>query len=127
MNAFAGRQPTQLKNKDIIMTITKRIAAAVFAASILALTGCTSSGPLVKSEKTETPKQYVGDAMVTSKIKAALVGDPILKAREINVETYQGTVQLSGFVATRDEASKAGTLARSVEGVTSVKNDIRLK
>jgi|SRR3954453_16489176 osmotically-inducible protein OsmY len=127
MNAFAGRQPTQLKNKDIIMTITKRIAAAVFATSILALTGCTSSGPLVKSEKTETPKQYVGDAMVTSKIKAALVGDPILKAREINVETYQGTVQLSGFVATRDEASKAGTLARSVEGVTSVKNDIRLK
>jgi osmotically-inducible protein OsmY len=127
MNAFAGRQPTQLKKKDIIMTITKRIAAAVFATSILALTGCTSSGPLVKSEKTETPKQYVGDAMVTSKIKAALVGDPILKAREINVETYQGTVQLSGFVATREEASKASTLARSIEGVSSVKNDIRLK
>ena len=117
----------QLKNKDIIMTITKRIAAAVFATSILALTGCTSSGPLVKSEKTETPKQYVGDAMVTSKIKAALVADPILKAREINVETYQGTVQLSGFVATRDEAAKASTLARSIEGVSSVKNDIRLK
>jgi hyperosmotically inducible protein len=127
MNAFAGRQPTQLKKKDIIMTITKHIAAAVFATSILALTGCTSSGPLVKSEKTETPKQYVGDAMVTSKIKAALVGDPILKAREINVETYQGTVQLSGFVATREEASKASTLARSIEGVSSVKNDIRLK
>ena len=51
----------------------------------------------------------------------------MLKAREINVETYQGTVQLSGFVATREEAAKAGTVARGIEGVTSVKNDIRLK
>jgi osmotically-inducible protein OsmY len=127
MNAFAGRQPTQLKNKELIMTITKRIAAAVFATSILALTGCTTSGPFAKSEKTETPKQYVGDTVITSKVKAALVADPVLKAREINVETYQGTVQLSGFVATREEAAKAGTVARSIEGVTSVKNDIRLK
>lgn len=109
------------------MTITKQIAAAVFASSILVLTGCTTSGPLAKSEKTETPKQYVGDSVITSKVKAAMVSDSMLKAREINVETYQGTVQLSGFVATREEAAKAGTVARSIEGVTSVKNDIRLK
>lgn len=110
-----------------ITKLTKRFAAAVFATSILAVTGCTTSGPFAKSEKTETPKQYVGDAVVTGKVKAALVGDPMLKAREINVETYQGTVQLSGFVATREEAAKAATVARSIEGVTSVKNDIRLK
>jgi osmotically-inducible protein OsmY len=127
MNAFTGRQPVQHHNKEIIMTITKRIAAAVFATSILALTGCTTSGPFAKSEKTETPKQYVGDTVLTGKVKAALVADPMLKAREINVETYQGTVQLSGFVATREEAAKAATVARSIEGVTSVKNDIRLK
>ena len=110
-----------------ITKLTNRIAAAVFASSILALTGCTTSGPLAKSEKTETPKQYVGDTVVTGKVKAAMIADPVLKAREINVETYQGTVQLSGFVATREEAAKAGTVARSIEGVTSVKNDIRLK
>lgn len=109
------------------MTLTKRIAAAAFATSVLVLTGCTTSGPLAKSEKTETPKQYVGDTVITGKVKAALVADPVLKAREINVETYQGTVQLSGFVATREEAAKAGTVARSIDGVTSVKNDIRLK
>ena len=109
------------------MIITKRIAAAVFATSMLALAGCTTSGPLAKSEKTETPKQYVGDSVITGKVKTALIADPVLKAREINVETYQGTVQLSGFVATREEAAKAGTMARSIEGVTAVKNDIRLK
>jgi len=109
------------------MTITKRIAAAAFATSILALTGCTTSGPFAKSEKTESPKAYAGDALITTKVKAALINDPMLKAREINVETYQGTVQLSGFVATREEAAKAGTVARGIEGVTSVKNDIRLK
>ncbi|MFL6715431.1 MAG: BON domain-containing protein [Burkholderiaceae bacterium] len=109
------------------MTMTKRIAAAVFTASMLALTGCASSGPAAKSAKTESPKEYVGDAMITTKVKAALVNDPMLKAREINVETYQGAVQLSGFVATREEAAKAGTVARGIEGVTSVKNDIRLK
>jgi osmotically-inducible protein OsmY len=109
------------------MTTTKRIATALFAASVLTLTGCTSSGFFAKSEKTETPKQYVGDSVITSKVKAALVADPQLKAREINVETYQGTVQLSGFVATREEAAKAASVARSIDGVTSVKNDIRLK
>jgi osmotically-inducible protein OsmY len=108
------------------MTITKRIAAAVFTASMLALTGC-ASGPFAKSAKTESPKESAGDALITTKVKAALVNDPMLKAREINVETYQGTVQLSGFVATREEAAKAGTVARGIEGVTSVKNDIRLK
>lgn len=113
-------------NQETIMTITKRIAAAVFAVSIVTLTGC-ASGPFAASAKTESPKQYVGDSVVTGKVKAALVGDPMLKAREINVETYQGTVQLSGFVATREEAAKAGTVARSIEGVTSVKNDIRMK
>ena len=50
-----------------------------------------------------------------------------LKVNEIDVETFKGVVQLSGFVATREEAAKAGTVARSIEGVTSVKNDIRLK
>jgi osmotically-inducible protein OsmY len=56
-----------------------------------------------------------------------MISDADLKSLEINVETYKGVVQLSGFVSTRAESEKAAALARSVEGVKSVKNDIRLK
>jgi osmotically-inducible protein OsmY len=60
-------------------------------------------------------------------VKAALVDDPLTKAYQINVETFKGVVQLSGFVATQAEANKAAELARGIKGVTSVKNDLRLK
>jgi len=56
-----------------------------------------------------------------------LIEDPVTKAYQISVETYKGVVQLSGFVNSHDEASKAVQLARAVKGVTSVKNDMRLK
>lgn len=102
------------------MKHSKSIIAALFAASI-ALSGC-ASGP-----KSETAGQYVGDSAITAKVKAKLVEDPALKAREINVETYKGTVQLSGFVSSREEANRAAAVARDISGVTSVKNDIRLK
>lgn len=60
-------------------------------------------------------------------MKAALVADPELKATEINVDTYKGTVQLSGFVASPDDIPKAVALARKIEGVQTVKNDIAVK
>jgi osmotically-inducible protein OsmY len=71
--------------------------------------------------------EYLDDSLITGKVKAALVADPELKATEINVETYKGTVQLSGFVASPDDASKAAALTRKVAGVKSVKNDIAVK
>ena len=58
---------------------------------------------------------------------AAFAADPNVKATEINVETYQGTVQLSGFVANPADAQRAADIARGVKGVSSVKNDIRVK
>ncbi|MFP5394367.1 MAG: BON domain-containing protein, partial [Gammaproteobacteria bacterium] len=61
------------------------------------------------------------------KIKAALIADPELKATEVNVETYKGTVQLSGFVASPDDIPKAVALTRKIDGVKAVKNDIALK
>ncbi|HJV24672.1 MAG TPA: BON domain-containing protein [Aromatoleum sp.] len=67
------------------------------------------------------------DATITTKVKAALVESKDVKAREVNVETYRGVVQLSGFVATQAEAQKAGEIARGIKGVQSVKNDIRIK
>lgn len=85
------------------------------------LTGCAHS------DTRRTAGAYIDDTVITGKVKAALVADPELKATEINVDTYKGTVQLSGFVASPDDIPKAAALARKVEGVQTVKNDIAVK
>lgn len=72
----------------------------------------------------ETAGEYVDDTAVSTKVKAALVRDPVVKASQINVETMQGVVQLSGFVDSQQEVERAAQLARSVEGVRQVRNDI---
>jgi len=69
----------------------------------------------------------VDDTVITSKVKAAIFDDPSLKSAEINVETFKGVVQLSGFVNSREDINKAVRVAREIPGVTSVKNDMRLK
>lgn len=71
--------------------------------------------------------EYIDDSVITAKVKAAIFQDPVLKSPEINVETYKGVVQLSGFVSSTDDISKAVELARGIKGVTSVKNDMRIK
>ena len=71
--------------------------------------------------------EYVDDTVITTKVKAAILGEPGLKVSEINVETFKGVVQLSGFVSSREDINSAMTLARAVNGVTSVKNDMQLK
>ena len=79
------------------------------------------------ASKKESAGEYVDDAVITTKVKAAVLGEPSLKSAEINVETYQGMVQLSGFVRSRADISKAADVAKSVKGVKSVKNDMILK
>ena len=71
--------------------------------------------------------EYAGDVFITTKVKAALFNEPTLKSTEINVETFKGRVQLSGFVSTQANASTAVTVARGVAGVVDVKDDMRLK
>jgi osmotically-inducible protein OsmY len=75
-------------------------------------------------EGRETPGQYVDDTAISTKVKAQFVRDPVVKASQVNVETMQGVVQLSGFVDTPQEAERAAQLARNVEGVRGVRNDI---
>lgn len=77
--------------------------------------------------KQETPGQYVDDSVVTTKVKAAVFNEPTLKSAEINVETYKGVVQLSGFVRSETDIKKAVEVARSIKGVNSVKNVMRVK
>ena len=71
--------------------------------------------------------EAIDDTVITTRVKTAFIDDPDLKALQINVETFKGVVQLSGFVATRAEVNKASTVARQIDGVTSVRNDILLK
>jgi osmotically-inducible protein OsmY len=65
--------------------------------------------------------------MITTKVKAAFAADPDVKATEVNVETFKGTVQLSGFVSSRDAERRAVELARKVKGVKAVKDDMVVK
>jgi osmotically-inducible protein OsmY len=98
------------------------ILTAVFlAVSAGSFVGCASTATQ------EGTGEYFDDAWITTKVKAALVDDPLTKSYQISVETFKGVVQLSGFVATQAEAAKAAELARGIKGVTSVKNDLRLK
>ncbi|WP_323144732.1 BON domain-containing protein [Massilia phyllosphaerae] len=104
------------------MNMTKRVATAIFTATVaFTIVGCSSTGTR------ESTGEYVDDSVVTGKVKAAIFNEPSLKATEINVETYKGDVQLSGFVAQAQDAQKAAEVARGIKGVNSVKNDIRVK
>ncbi|MCX7149876.1 MAG: BON domain-containing protein [Rhodocyclales bacterium] len=97
------------------------LSAAFLAVTLVSVVGCASTSTQ------EGTGEYVDDSVITTKVKAAIFEEPTLKSFEINVETFKGVVQLSGFVAAPASASKAGDLARGVRGVKSVKNDIRVK
>ncbi|ACM19102.1 phospholipid-binding BON domain protein [Geotalea daltonii FRC-32] len=88
---------------------------------ILMLGGCASH------QKNETAGQYFDDSVITTKVKSAILGDPALKVMQIAVETYQGKVQLSGFVDSPQSVKRAGEVASSVEGVREVKNNLIVK
>ncbi len=75
----------------------------------------------------ESTGDYFDDTVLTTKVKAAVFNEPSLKSAEINVETFKGVVQLSGFVSSRADIDKAVEIARKVPGVRSVKNDMRAK
>ena len=75
----------------------------------------------------ESTGEYVDDSVITTKVKSLLAEDDFLKSFQISVETYQGTVQLSGFVNSQQAVDKAGQIAMSVKGVKSLKNNLIVK
>ena len=75
----------------------------------------------------ESTGEFVDDSVITTKVKSLLAADDFLKSFQISVETFQGTVQLSGFVNSQQAVSKADEIVRSVKGVKSVKNDLIVK
>jgi osmotically-inducible protein OsmY len=101
--------------------ITKYLSAAVLAVTLVSAVGCSST------RTQESTGEYSDDVMITSKVKAAILGEATLKSAEINVETFKGVVQLSGFVSSQAAINKAVEVTRAVSGVKSVKNDMRIK
>ena len=91
------------------------------AVALTALAGCASS------RTQESTGQYLDDTAITTKVKSAILNEPTLKSAEINVETFKGRVQLSGFVSSRASIDRAVAIAQGVSGVTSVANDMRVK
>ena len=88
---------------------------------IATLVACASTS------KQEGAGEYVDDSVITTKVKSMLANDDFLKSFEISVETYKGTVQLSGFVDSQKAIDKAGEVAGGVKGVKSVKNNLNVK
>jgi len=101
--------------------ISKFFSAVFLAAAMVAVVGCAST------PTSEGTGEYVDDTVITTKVKSAILNEPTLKSAEINVETFKGAVQLSGFVSSKADIDKAVVVARGVGGVKSVKNDMRLK
>ena len=97
-------------------------AARTTCAVLLAvLVGCAST------QRQAGTGEYIDDSVITGKVKASVFNDPALKSTEINVETFKGSVQMTGFVESQADIDKAMVLARGVPGVTNVKNGMRVK
>ncbi|MBS3912205.1 MAG: BON domain-containing protein [Hydrogenophaga sp.] len=98
-----------------------------FSILLLAAAAFTTLGGCASTATQESTGQYMDDTAITAKVKAAIFNDPTLKSTEINVETFKGAVQLSGFVGSQADINRAVSVTQAVSGVRSVKNDMRLK
>jgi len=100
-----------------VKTLTTLFSALVLMATL----GCAST------RTHEGTGEYVDDSVITTKVKAAIFKEPGLKVSEVQVETFKGVVQLSGFVSSRADIKDAVRVASAVNGVKSVTNDMQLK
>jgi osmotically-inducible protein OsmY len=103
------------------------VLAAVCALGAVACSSTPEQEGGAVQQAGATAGRAVDDSVITAKVKAALVGDPTTKAHQINVETFQGTVQLSGFVDSSDARTRALEVARNVDGVKEVKDGLEVR
>lgn len=97
------------------------LSAAFLAVSLVAVAGCASTATQ------QSTGEYIDDSVITTKVKTAILEDPVTKVLEIKVTTFKGEVQLSGFVSSTAAADRAVELARGIKGVISVKNNMQIK
>jgi hypothetical protein len=122
MNHFTTnlqRGVTAMKKRNIVIHCLVLLMLITSTTTIFMACASTSTQ--------ESTGEYVDDSVITSKVKSLLANDDFFKSFKISVETYKGTVQLSGFVNSQKAVNKAGEIARSVKGVKSVKNNLIVK
>ncbi|MEZ5586494.1 MAG: BON domain-containing protein [Sedimenticolaceae bacterium] len=103
------------------MNPLRRLRGLFLPILLALLVGCAGTA------QQESTGDYIDDTVLTTRVKAAVFNEPSLKSAEINVETFKGVVQLSGFVNSQADINKAVEITREVPGVKSVKNDMRTK
>jgi osmotically-inducible protein OsmY len=108
------------------MNVSRNLSA-ISLCVLLGVAGGTMLAGCAGSPTSKSTGDVVDDSLITTKVKAKFVGDPAVSALNIKVDTFKGNVQLSGFANNATEMERAVSLARDVDGVKSVKNDIRLK
>ena len=103
------------------MNTRRGLIRGLMATLVVSSVGCASSPTQAGAG------EYLDDSWVTARVKAAIFNDPNLKSTEINVETFKGEVQLSGFVRSEDDIRRAVAVARDVKGVRAVRNNMVVK
>ncbi len=101
--------------------ISKFFSTLFLAVTLVSVVGCAGT------QQREAAGEYVDDTVITTKVKASILNEPTLKVADINVETFKGTVQLSGLVNSQRDINKGVQVARGGGGVKFVKNDMRPK
>jgi osmotically-inducible protein OsmY len=101
-----------------MLKLQKVIKIMICLFVVASFMGCAST------DKKSGTGEYIDDTVITTKVKSAILADADLKVAQINVETFKGVVQLSGFVDSAQNVKKAGEVARNVQGVVSVKNNL---
>ena len=102
-------------------TFSRFFSGLFMIMALVSIVACSST------KKQESTGEYVDDTVITTRVKAAIIKEDTLKVSEINVETFKGVVQLSGFVQSQADINTAVRIASEIGGVKSVKNDMRLK
>lgn len=108
-------------NKIVAKALLKNIPLFLITLCLIFLVACTSN------PRQQSAGEYIDDSVTTARVKAALVADNLPQAADVNVETYQGIVQLSGFVSSMEAQNDAVKVAKSVEGVKSVTNHMHVR
>jgi len=111
----------RLKGANIMLKLQRLLKVLVCIGLATAFLGCAAT------PQSESTGGYVDDTVITTKVKAAIFDEPSLKTFQINVKTFKGEVQLSGFVDTAQSVTRAGEVARSIAGVKKVQNDLIVK
>lgn len=107
---------------EMKITVPTLVAVLALGTGVATLgTGCAGTATR------ESTGEYIDDATITTKVKAAFVKDPVVKAIDVKVDTFKSAVQLSGFVDTAEQKARAEQIAAGVQGVTAVKNNITVK